>query len=195
MNKIKVSGVATTPATMSHEVYGEKFYAFDLTSERESGAVDVLPCIVSELYIDKINEGDSLTIIGEIRTRNVQDENGKSHCEIKVFVSELADYEYACNEVEIKGVICKQPKLRNTPLGREITDLLVASNRERSHKSDYIPCISWGRNAQRVSEMAVADNVVIKGRLQSREYTKKYADGTEEVKVAYEVSANTIAVN
>ena len=193
MNRIKVSGVVTTPATMSHEVYGEKFYKFDFTCERESGTVDVLPCIVSELYIDKINEGDSLTIIGKIRTRNVQDENGKSHCEIKVFVSELADFEYACNEVEIKGVICKQPKLRNTPLGREITDLLVASNRERSHKSDYIPCITWGRNAIRTSLMKVSDKVKVFGRFQSREYVKRYENDVEEIKTALEVSVNIIS--
>ena len=96
--------------------------------------------------------------------------------------------------VEIWGTICKKPIYRETPLGRAITDMIIASNRERNNKSDYIPCIAWGRAAERMANANVGDNVIAKGRLQSREYTKVYDDGRKEVKTTYEVSLNYIEI-
>ena len=124
-----------------------------------------------------------MTIRGEIRTRNYCDENKKTHCEVYVFVKETIEYgEYDDNKVTIDGFICKTAIYRETPLGREICDLLVASNRN-CRKSDYIPCIAWGRNAKRISSNGVGTKIHIDGRLQSRIYTKDGEDRT-----AYEVS-------
>lgn len=195
MNKIKLSGVVATPITLSHEVFGEKFYNFTVISERVSGFKDVIPCIVPETYVEQVTEGEKITVIGTIRTRNVKVSEDKACCEIKVFVNEITEYDIEdCNEVFIDGFICKEPMYRETPLGRKITDMLVASNRERSNKSDYIPCVTWGRNAIRSSEMQVSNNVVLNGRLQSREYTKRYEDEKEEIKTVYEVSVAKIQV-
>ena len=121
-------------------------------------------------------------------------EDDKSHLEVTVFVKEVLLYEKDENNVELDGFICKEPVYRETPFGRQITDLIVASNRERNFKSDYIPCIAWGRNAIRASEFNVGTRVKVLGRLQSREYKKKIDDGTYEVRTAYELSAYMIDV-
>lgn len=192
MNKIRLTGIVTNNPTYSHKVYGEKFYKFYLDNERLSGNHDVLCCIISEVVMPTfLEQGANVEIIGEIRTRNCASEQGKTKCEITVFVNEICGrFERVNNpnEVILNGTICREPKYRTTPLGREIADVLVASNRERSHKSDYIPCVAWGRNALRVSQMAVGTKVDIVGRLQSREYIKHLEDGTDETRVAYELS-------
>ena len=183
MNKIVLAGLVTEEPTFSHEVHGEKFYRFYLSSSRQSGNCDVLMCTVPEIIKNGISEGNMVKVFGEIRTRNVH-EDDKNHLEITVFVKEVLSYEEDENNVELDGFICKEPTYRETPLGRQVSDLIIASNRERNYKSDYIPCIAWGRNAIRASIFDIGDNVEITGRLQSREYTKKYDDGTEEVKTA-----------
>ena len=193
MNKIVLAGLVTEEPTFSHEVHGEKFYRFFLSSSRQSGYCDVLMCTVPEIIKNGINEGNMVKVLGEIRTRNVH-ENDKNHLEITVFVKEVLLYEEDENNVELDGFICKEPKYRETPFGRQITDLIVASNRERNFKSDYIPCIAWGRNAIRTSEFNVGTRVKVLGRLQSREYKKKIDDGTYEVRTAYELSAYMIDV-
>ena len=193
MNKIILSGTVTDEPTFSHEVHGEKFYRFRLLSSRKSGNCDVLVCIVPEIIKNGISEGNKVKVFGEIRTRNVH-ENDKNHLEITVFVKEVLLYEEDENNVELDGFICKEPTYRETPFGRQITDLIVASNRERNFKSDYIPCIAWGRNAIRASEFNVGTRVKVLGRLQSREYKKKIDDGTYEVRTAYELSAYMIDV-
>ena len=193
MNKIILSGTVTDEPTFSHEVHGEKFYRFRLLSSRKSGNCDVLVCIVPEIIKNGISEGNKVKVFGEIRTRNVH-ENDKNHLEITVFVKEVLLYEEDENNVELDGFICKEPTYRETPFGRQITDLIVASNRERNFKSDYIPCIAWGRNAIRTSEFDVGTRVKVLGRLQSREYKKKIDDGTYEVRTAYELSAYMIDV-
>ena len=190
MNKIRVTGSVLSNPTYSHTVYGEKFYNFSLICGRLSGAYDTLCCEVSEVLISNITLGTQIELSGEIRTRNYTDNEGKRKCDIKVFVEQISQYDglYDENEVTLSGFICKEPQYRTTPLGRNIADVLVASNRIRSHKSDYIPCIAWGRNALRVSQMAVGTKVDVIGRLQSREYIKVLPDGTKETKVAYELS-------
>ena len=193
MNKIVLAGLVTEEPIFSHEVHGEKFYRFRLLSSRKSGNCDVLMCTVPEIIKNGINEGNMVKVLGEVRTRNVH-EDDKNHLEITVFVKEVLLYEEDENNVELDGFICKEPTYRETPFGRQITDLIVASNRERNYKSDYIPCIAWGRNAIRTSEFNVGTRVKVLGRLQSREYTKRLGDGTKEVRVAYELSANRVDV-
>ena len=193
MNKIILSGKVTDEPTFSHEVHGEKFYRFRLLSSRKSGNCDILVCIVPESIKNGINEGNMVKVLGEIRTRNAH-EDGKNHLEVTVFVKEVLSYEEDENNVELYGFICKEPTYRVTPFGRQITDLIVASNRERNFKSDYIPCIAWGRNAIRTSEFYVGTRVKVLGRLQSREYKKKIDDGIYEVRTAYELSASMIDV-
>ena len=188
MNKIVLAGLVTEEPTFSHEVHGEKFYRFYLSSSRQSGYCDVLMCTVPEIIKNGISEGNKVKVFGEIRTRNVH-EDDKSHLEVTVFVKEVLAYEKDENNVELDGFICKEPVYRETPFGRQITDLIVASNRERNYKSDYIPCIAWGRNAIRTSEFNVGTRVKVSGRLQSREYNKRLGDETYEVRTAYELSA------
>ena len=193
MNKIVLAGLVTEEPIFSHEVHGEKFYRFYLSSSRQSGYCDVLMCTVPEIIKNGINEGNMVKVLGEIRTRNVH-EDDKSHLEVTVFVKEVLLYEEDENNVELDGFICKEPVYRETPFGRQITDLIVASNRERNYKSDYIPCIAWGRNAIRTSEFNVGTRVKVSGRLQSREYNKKIDDETYEERTAYELSASMIDV-
>lgn len=190
MNKIKLTGSVACEPTYSHEIYGEKFYKFKLISDRLSGAHDVLPCVISETMVNKVKIGDDVEITGEIRTRNYTDENDKRKCEISVFVDSVKDYDgfHDDNEVTLTGFICKEPNYRETPLGRQICDVLIASNRERNGKSDYVPSVVWGRNALRASQMAVGTKIEVSGRLQSREYIKRYKDDAEETMVAYELS-------
>ena len=192
MNKIVLAGTVKDEPTFSHEVHGEKFYRFSLLSSRQSGNCDILMCTVPEIIKNGISEGKNVKVLGEIRTRNVY-ENDKNHLEITVFVKEVLSYEEDENNVELDGFICKEPTYRETPFGRQITDLMVASNREY-FKSDYIPCIAWGRNAVRASEFNVGTRVKVLGRLQSREYKKKIDNATYEVRTAYELSAYMIDV-
>ena len=192
MNKIVLAGTVVDEPTFSHDVYGEKFYHLCLSSSRESGTCDVLPCIISEILKKDIEAGTEIKVLGEIRTRNVY-ENNKSHLEITVFVKNIFPYEEDENYVEVDGFLCKQPIYRETPLGRHITDLLIANNRAYG-KSDYIPTIAWGRMAIKSSELDVGTKVKVFGRLQSREYTKMFEDGTTEVRTAYELSANRVDV-
>lgn len=186
MNKIYLQGIVSE-LEFSHEYKGEKFYSFNLSSNRLSGVADVLPCIVPEVNLPYIYEGQIVGICGEVRTRNVEVE-GKRHLEIYVFVKETgscgADDE---NFVLLNGSICKQPILRETPLGRTICDVILAVNRPCGN-SGYIPCIFWGRQALRVAEMEVGKEISITGRLQSREYVKQNLFGECETKTAYELS-------
>lgn len=192
MNSIKLSGTVLDDPKYSHESYNEKFYDVRIAVMRESGNCDFLNCIVSEFLIDHISAGSKATFIGEIRTKNMELGSKRIGTKLYVFVQSVREYEGCDNQiVEIDGYICKEPVYRKTPLGRDIADLLIASNR-RSGKSDYIPCIAWGRNALRMSKSSVGENVIANGRLQSREYTKKYDDGTQEIKTTYEVSLNYI---
>lgn len=192
MNKIILAGLVTEEPIFSHEIYGEKFYRFSISSSRKSGTQDVLPCIASEILKKDIEAGTEVKVCGNIRTRNVH-ENDKSHLEITVFVKEVLPYEEDENNVELDGFICKEPTYRETPFGRQITDLLVASNRSYG-KSDYIPTIAWGRMAIKSSEFDVGARVKVFGRLQCREYVKRLEDGTEETRVAYELSASIVKV-
>lgn len=199
-NVIKLTGVINSNFKFSHEVYGEGFYNFEIKVTRLSKQEDILPVVISERLLDtkQLPMGTKVTIFGQVRTYNNNDlENNKSKLLMTVFTREIDIVDVVTakmnNEVFLNGFICKEPVYRTTPFGREITDVLVAVNRSYN-KSDYIPCISWGRNARYSGKLAIGDNIKIWGRMQSRNYQKKYEDGGVINKVAYEVSVSKIEV-
>ena len=199
-NYLTLVGKVTGEKKFSHEIYGEKFYTFNLSIPRLSGNADIIPITISERLItdEMLLEGKKLLIKGQFRSYNSY-ENEKNKLILTVFAkdveelqeneeeSEIVKKEETTNEVVLIGFVCKKPIYRQTPFGREIADLLLAVNRAYN-KSDYIPTIAWGRNARFCQNLEVGAQVKIVGRVQSRQYEKKYEDGTSEIKVAYEVS-------
>lgn len=190
-NKVIACGQIESPLQFSHKTYGEVFYTFVLGIERRSGYVDELNVVISERLIMEtpLQVGDFVEITGQIRTYN-ENIDGRNKLNVVIFARELLtneDVEYYENYVFIEGFLCKMPIKRTSPMGREICDLMIAVNR-MYNKSDYIPCIAWGRNATFAEKLDVGTKVYIEGRLQSREYKKKLEDGTAESRLAYEVS-------
>lgn len=204
-NVINLVGRITEDKKLSHEIYGEKFYTFGLSIPRLSGSYDLIPVTISERLFknDDIVVGKNVKIEGQFRSYNGY-EKEKNRLVLTVFAKNVeildnqdelvASKELVSNEVILVGYICKQPIYRQTPFGREITDMLLAVNRAYN-KSDYIPCIAWGRNAKFCSDMKVGTEVKVIGRVQSRAYEKKYEDGTVENRVAYEVSIANLEVS
>ncbi len=194
-NKVYVSGEIVSDASFSHEVFGEGFYEFFVKVMRLSGQADVLPVTVSERLITggELEKGKHLSAVGQFRSYN-KIENGKSRLMLTVFIRELIedDPERNPNSILLSGYICKPPVYRTTPFNREIADVLVAVNRAYN-KSDYIPCIAWGRNARFVKTLAVGDKIAVSGRIQSREYQKKLSDTEFKTMIAYEVSVSKLA--
>jgi primosomal replication protein N len=198
-NNVTIAGKIVVGFTFENEVCGEKFYMTDVLVYRNSGTYDLIPFMVSERFIDVGKDYRDCYILanGQFRSYNRHD-GDKSKLVLYVFardvsISEDDCEEYELNTVSLKGYICKEPKYRKTPLGREITDLLLAVNRPYG-KSDYIPCICWGRNARYVSNLETGTCLKVSGRIQSREYEKKLADGTKDVRTTYEVSVSKIEV-
>lgn len=194
-NKVYIMGEIVTDATFSHEVYGEGFYEFLVRVMRLSGQADVLPITVSERLISgaQLKKGKTVCALGQFRSYNKL-ENGKSRLMLTVFVREILEEspEKNPNSILLSGYICKPPIYRTTPFNREIADILIAVNRAYN-KSDYIPCIAWGRNARFVRNLAVGDKVAISGRIQSREYQKKFSETDIKTMTAYEVSVSKLA--
>ena len=194
-NKVYIMGEIVSDATFSHEVYGEGFYEFFVRVMRLSGQADVLPVTVSERLIEggELKKGKSLCAVGQFRSYN-KIENGKSRLMLTVFLRELIEEvpNKNPNSILLSGYICKPPIYRTTPFNREIADVLVAVNRAYN-KSDYIPCIAWGRNARFVRTLAVGDRVAVSGRIQSREYQKKFSETDIRTMTAYEVSVSKLA--
>lgn len=191
-NTVVLVGKITKEREFSHEIYGEGFYIYTIEIPRLSEVSDYLPLTVSErLLVDgSLKPGDYVKVEGQLRSYN-KFINGNNKLVLTVFVRDISqtdDEEVKNpNQIYLDGFICKKPIYRETPFGREITDLLVAVNRAYN-KSDYIPCIAWGRNARFSSKLDVGDHIRIWGRIQSRQYQKKFADGTTVNKTAYEVS-------
>ena len=197
-NNVTLVGKVANEKKFSHEIYGEKFYSFDLSVPRLSGNADIIPVTISERLFkdDDLAIDQKMKVSGQFRSYNSY-EGEKNKLILTVFAKDVefiegedeivASKDFISNEIVLIGYICKAPIYRQTPFGREITDLLLAVNRAYN-KSDYIPCICWGRNARFCSKMGVGTEVKITGRIQSRMYEKKYEDGTVEQKVAYEVS-------
>ncbi len=194
-NKVFVSGEIVSDAEFSHEVYGEGFYEMNVLVKRLSGQGDILPITVSErLIADKsLKKGVTLNALGQFRSYN-KPVDGKSKLMLTVFVRELLDYTPIKNPntIVLSGYICKPPVYRTTPFNREIADILLAVNRSYN-KSDYIPCIAWGRNARFAKNLAVGEKIAIAGRIQSREYQKRITDEEIKTLVAYEVSVSKLA--
>jgi len=207
-NYLTLVGKVTGEKKFSHEIYGESFYVFNLEIPRLSGNSDIIPITVSERLIkeDTLTEGKKLLIKGQFRSYNSY-ENEKNRLILTVFAKDIVEVEEndeeeenemvrkdtITNEVVLVGYICKKPIYRQTPFGREISDLLLAVNRAYN-KSDYIPCIAWGRNARFCQNLEVGTEVKVVGRVQSRNYEKKHEDGTVETRVAYEVSVGSLEV-
>ena len=193
-NIITLAGTIVSEKQFSHEVYGEGFYTFDLEVPRLSENSDIIPVTVSERILgDNFKVGQKVVIDGQFRSYNNY-ENEKNKLVLTVFVKDIRELEDGeeiqnPNEIILDGFICKKPIYRTTPFGREIADILLAVNRAYT-KSDYIPCIAWGRNARFCQNMVVGEKIKIWGRIQSRLYEKKFEDGTSETRRAYEVSVS-----
>ena len=193
-NKVYLQGEVVDEPIYSHEVLNEGFYNLNLLIPRLSGQSDIIPVTISERLLKSanINIGDTIALKGQFRSYNKIEEN-KSKLVLTVFVRELCEVDENSNPniIEIYGYICKSPIYRTTPFNREITDVLMAVNRSYN-KSDYIPCITWGRNARFVGELPVGTKLEMVGRIQSREYVKKI-DGLEPInKTAYEISVSKV---
>ncbi len=207
-NYLTLVGKVTGEKKFSHEIYGERFYIFNLEIPRLSGVADIIPITISERLIneDTLEEGKKLLVKGQFRSYNSY-ESEKNRLILTVFAkdvrvineeeqeeeNEIAKKDVITNEVVLVGYICKKPIYRQTPFGREIADILLAVNRAYN-KSDYIPCIAWGRNARFCQNLEVGAQIKLVGRVQSRTYEKKHEDGSVETRVAYEVSVGSLEV-
>lgn len=194
-NKVYLSGEIVGEAEFSHEVYGEGFYEMKVKVSRLSGQADILPVTISERLIaaNSLKVGGFINAVGQFRSYNKL-VDGKSKLMLTVFVRELLGEESGKNpnSIVLSGYICKPPIYRTTPFNREIADILIAVNRSYN-KSDYIPCIAWGRNARFVKNLAVGEKIAISGRIQSREYQKKLSETDIKTLTAYEVSISKLA--
>jgi len=193
-NFATVSGSLVQELVYSHSIYGESFYDGFLSVPRLSGTEDILPFTVSDRLLKNIEicPGHFYSISGQMRSYNKHD-SASNRLVLTVFARSFAelDAEDCQNEIALTGYLCKPPVYRKTPFSREIADILLAVNRSYS-KSDYLPCIAWGRNARFVSELPVGQHLRVEGRVQSRTYQKQLPDGTLQPRTAYEVSINTL---
>lgn len=196
-NQVSVAGEIVSTFTFSHEVFGEGFYSLYIQVGRLSESYDVIPLMVSERLLDVKQDyrGKYIEVLGQFRSYN-RHESSRNRLVLSVFAREVhvcdgGESEMKPNHIYLDGFICKSPVYRKTPLGREIADLLVAVNRPYG-KSDYIPCICWGRNARYAEKFQVGAHIQLWGRIQSREYQKKLSETEVEKRVAYEVSVSKL---
>jgi single-stranded DNA-binding protein len=193
-NKVTIAGEIVSEYAYSHEAAGEKFYTTVIKSVRLSGTSDLIPVTISERLISPTmnDTGVFVEINGEFRSYNDK-ENRK--LKLSVFAYDISFLEDVrnVNDIGLIGYICKEPLYRTTPLGREITDVMLAVNRAYG-KSDYIPCVVWGRNARFVENLAVGTKLKVNGRIQSREYNKKISENEFETRTAFEMSVSRLGV-
>lgn len=194
-NQVTIAGEVVSEFVFSHEVYGEHFFVVNIAVCRLSNSYDVIPVMVSERLLDVKNDyrGCILQATGQFRSYNRHEET-KNRLVLSVFAREVSfvedeEQEQNPNFIFLDGYVCKNPVYRKTPLGREIADVLLAVNRPYG-KSDYIPCICWGRNARYADQFEVGTHIQIWGRIQSREYQKKIGEDEFEKRIAYEVSVS-----
>lgn len=198
-NQVAIVGKVVEDFVFSHEIFGERFYMLKVEAERLSESCDIIPAMISERLIDvkRDYKGSYIRVSGQFRSYNRHEEN-KNRLILYVFVREInfvvePERSHQINQIHLDGYICKEPTYRKTPLGREIAEVLLAVNRPYG-KSDYIPCICWGRNARFAADMDVGEHIKVSGRIQSRNYTKKLNDTEIETRTAYEVSVSQIEV-
>ncbi|MEG1848678.1 MAG: single-stranded DNA-binding protein [Lachnospiraceae bacterium] len=198
-NQVMIMGTIVSDFSYSHEIFGEGFYMVDVEVARLSDSADVIPFMVSERLLDVTADykGKAIAVTGQFRSYNRHEER-KNRLVLSVFAREVEFIEEIgenakTNYIYLDGYICKPPIYRKTPLGREIADLLLAVNRPYG-KSDYIPCICWGRNARYASGFEVGSRCAIWGRIQSRIYMKKLGEEELERRVAYEVSVSKLEI-
>lgn len=202
-NHLTLVGKVTKEKVFSHEIYGESFYTFNMEVPRLSDIADIIPITISERLLTEfdLEIGKEVIVEGQFRSYNSY-ENERSRLILTVFAKEIKERTLeegedsripVSNEVTLVGYICKKPIYRKTPFGREIADILLAVNRAYN-KSDYIPCIAWGRNARFSENIEVGTQVKVIGRVQSREYEKKYENGDVEKRIAYEVSIASMEI-
>ena len=196
-NQVTIMGEVASGFTFSHEVFGEGFYMVEVLVRRLSNSEDRIPLMISERLIDVSQDytGEFIMASGQFRSYNRHEEK-KNKLVLSVFAREIEfmdtiEESAKTNQIYLDGYICKEPVYRKTPLGREIADLLLAVNRPYG-KSDYIPCICWGRNARYVSSFTVGSRCLVWGRIQSREYMKKISEELTEKRIAYEVSVSKL---
>ncbi|MBO4981913.1 MAG: single-stranded DNA-binding protein [Lachnospiraceae bacterium] len=196
-NQVTVMGEIVSEFSFSHEIFGEGFYMVDVRVKRLSESYDIIPVMVSERLLDVSANyiGMLICVNGQFRSYNRHEER-KNRLVLSVFAREVEFVEELeesarTNQIFLDGYICKEPIYRKTPLGREIADLLLAVNRPYG-KSDYIPCICWGRNARYANNFKVGERCAVWGRIQSREYMKKLDEEHVEKRVAFEVSVSKL---
>lgn len=196
-NQVTVMGEIVSDFSYSHEIFGEGFYMVDVRVQRLSESFDIIPVMVSERLLDVATDykGMQISVTGQFRSYNRHEER-KNRLVLSVFAREIEfvneiEESARTNQIFLDGYICKEPIYRKTPLGREIADLLLAVNRPYG-KSDYIPCICWGRNARYASSFKVGERCAVWGRIQSREYMKKLDEENVERRVAFEVSVSKL---
>lgn len=188
-NQAQLLGTIVQDPLYSHSLYGENFYTFALHVKRLSNTADVLPVTISERILNNAKSGQIVKVYGQVRSYNKMVE-GTSRLILTVFARriEFITQTAAChNEIILSGYLCKKPTYRKTPFEREITDILLAVNRAY-HKSDYLPCIAWGKTARFASHLQIGAHIRLRGRMQSRAYEKTYPTGESTVKTAYEIS-------
>ncbi len=196
-NQVTIAGEILSSFSFSHDVFGEGFYLMEISVGRLSESNDVIPIMVSERLMDVKQDytGMYAVVTGQFRSYNRHEET-KNRLVLSVFAREIEILEEPADDVRpnyifLDGYVCKPPIYRKTPLGREIADVLLAVNRPYG-KSDYIPCICWGRNARFAEGFRVGEHIQIWGRIQSREYQKKISETEFERRVAYEVSVSKL---
>ena len=194
-NKVFINGRIASDVEFVYEFYGEGFYEFQVEIPRISGVYDTIPVIVSERIFNtnKDYSGMVVSVFGEYRSFNKRI-GDRTSLMLSLFANEIEFEEYpmeTCdnNSVELIGYICKEANYRRTPKGRDIADVIIAVNRGNG-KSDYIPCICWGRNARYAENFEVGGHIQLWGRIQSREYQKKISENEYDKRIAYEVSVS-----
>jgi single-stranded DNA-binding protein len=198
-NQVIITGKVVDECQLSHELYGEKFYEFKLEVPRLSESADILPVTISERLVTEglLVNGNFVSVEGQFRSYNNRKDNGNK-LKLVIFARDVKEIKEEDiknpNYVLLDGFLCKEPIYRTTPLGREICDIILAVNRAY-HKSDYIPIITWGRNARFSQKLNVGDNVKVWGRIQSRDYEKKLDNGEVIRRTAYEVSVSKMEIS
>lgn len=194
-NNVLIKGKIAKLPVYSHTVMGEGFFDMYVEVKRLSEETDLLPVTISERLIEGFSVGDEIAIAGQFRSYNKLD-GERSKLMLTIFVKQLLDPNEvsAVNQINMVGYICKEPIYRTTPFGREICDVLIAVNRAYN-KSDYLPCIAWGRNARFVKDLEIGEKLELQGRIQSRKYQKKISEDEVETRVAYEISLSSVSIS